>query len=123
MLGNDYLRNQTGRNIFAGQEGQDGMRKSHEAVEVETNFILELIEVEFGRIAHVIHMLNTRIEKDTVNVRESLGNAFFGISTKVPSERLGESIPLDKAGNCFYVCKIKCHAAGLVLAVHADEFI
>lgn len=83
MFCNNHSQNQTSRSIFAGQERQEGMRKSHEAVEVDTNFVLELIEVEFSGIAHVINMLNTRIEKDTVDVGEGLGNAFcFGSESK-----------------------------------------
>jgi hypothetical protein len=101
MIGNDYLQNQTGRSIFAGQEGQEGVRKSHEAVEVDTNFILELIEVEFGGIAHVINMLNTRIQKDTVDVRESLGNAFFGSASRFSVQGLVNLYVSTKPGIAF----------------------
>jgi hypothetical protein len=50
--------------------------KSHEAVEVDADFVLELAKIKLSRVGHVVHMLNAGIEEDAVDIRKSFSNTF-----------------------------------------------
>lgn len=46
------------------------MRKSNKAKKIDVDLLVELVEIELGRMSEIVGMLDTRIQEDTVNVWE-----------------------------------------------------